>query len=128
MGRSAIGSNAQRKAGGKVPGRQLANRIGADGTAPWAMTILDLIRLLRRHWKLCVVIPLACMIAVGAFLVIRGQTASYTANAYIVAANSGQLSALNGTAEWVKTQLQVPGTIAWESNYRCLAPSVDQNL
>ena len=62
------------------------------------MTLLDLFRLIGRYWKIAVVLPLICVLACAGFLVIRGQTASYTASAYVVAGTSAQLSTLNGTA------------------------------
>lgn len=62
------------------------------------MTLLDLVRLLGRHWKLCVLLPVAFALITAAFVLVGGQTASYTATSYIVAANSAQLSTLNGTA------------------------------
>lgn len=62
------------------------------------MTLLDLARLLRRHLALVVALPIIFALATGAFMLVRGQAAQYTANAYIVAGTSAQLSTLNGTA------------------------------
>ena len=62
------------------------------------MTLLDLVRLLRRYIGLCIALPLVFALATAGFMLVRGQTAAYNANAYIVAGTSAQLSALNGTA------------------------------
>lgn len=62
------------------------------------MTLLDLVRLLRRHLVLCIILPVVFALATAGFMLVRGQTAAYNASAYIVAGTSAQLSALNGTA------------------------------
>lgn len=62
------------------------------------MTLLDLMRLLRRHLALVVVLPLAFALATAGFMAVRGQAASYAASAYVIAGTSAQLSTLNGTA------------------------------
>lgn len=62
------------------------------------MTLLDLVRLLRRYIGLCIALPLVFALATAGFMLVRGQTAAYNANAYIVAGTSAQLSTLNGTA------------------------------
>ena len=62
------------------------------------MTLLDLVRLLRRYIGLCIALPLIFALATAGFMLVRGQSAAYNANAYIVAGSSAQLSTLNGTA------------------------------
>lgn len=62
------------------------------------MTLLDLVRLLRRYIGLCIALPLIFALATAGFMFVRGQSAAYNANAYIVAGTSAQLSTLNGTA------------------------------
>lgn len=62
------------------------------------MTLLDLVRLLRRYIGLCIALPLIFALATAGFMLVRGQGTQYTANAYIVAGTSAQLSTLNGTA------------------------------
>lgn len=62
------------------------------------MTLLDLVRLLRRYLSLCIILPIVFALATAGFMLVRGQSAQYTANAYIVAGTAAQLSTLNGTA------------------------------
>lgn len=62
------------------------------------MTLLDLVRLLRRHIALVIALPLLFAVATAAFVLLGGQSASFTANAYVVAGNSAQLATINGTA------------------------------
>ncbi len=61
------------------------------------MTLLDLLHLLRKHLKLVIVLPLACMIAVGAYsYVVMPNTYSATVSMYVLVkqenANSNSLS------------------------------------
>lgn len=61
------------------------------------MTLLELLHLLRKHLKLVIVLPLACMLAVGAYsYVVMPNTYSATVSMYVLVkqenANSNSLS------------------------------------
>ena len=61
------------------------------------MTLLELLHLLRRHLKLVIALPLACMLAVGAYsYVVMPNTYSATVSMYVLVkqenANSNSLS------------------------------------
>ena len=62
------------------------------------MTLLDLVRLLRRYLSLCIALPIIFALATVGFMLVRGQTDAYSANAYIVARDASVLAALIGTA------------------------------
>lgn len=62
------------------------------------MTLLDLVRLLRRYLALCIILPILFALSTTGFMLVHGRSAAYNANAYIVAGTSAQLSTLNGTA------------------------------
>ena len=63
------------------------------------MTLLDLVRLLGRHWKLCVILPVVCALACAGVLFTRAQEVSYSTSSYIVTSSTGQLSIFNGAAQ-----------------------------
>lgn len=70
------------------------------------MTLYELLQLIKRYWKLCVILPVVCAFVCGAFLLIRDSGGSYTANAYIVAGSTAQVSSLNGTASSAAREFQ----------------------
>lgn len=62
------------------------------------MTLYDLWKLVGHYKTICIVVPLVFALAGFGFAVIRNAGAAYTANSYVVAASSAQLTTLNGTA------------------------------
>lgn len=62
------------------------------------MTLQNLLRLVRHYKMIFLVLPLVFALVGAGFAFVRNLGASYTANSYIVAASSAQLTTLNGTA------------------------------
>lgn len=61
------------------------------------MTFNDILKLLGHNMKLVIVLLLVGMLAGVGFALVRNAGSAYIANSYIVAANSAQLTTLNGT-------------------------------
>lgn len=68
--------------------------VGAEGKAG-LMTLMDLLKLLKRNWKMVVALPVACMLVCAVVLVVMPKTYSATANVSV----SGEPGGIGGVAE-----------------------------
>ena len=59
------------------------------------MTLMDLLKLLKRNWKMVVALPVACMLVCAVVLVVMPKTYSATANVSV----SGEPGGIGGVAE-----------------------------
>ncbi|WP_172136147.1 YveK family protein [Adlercreutzia sp. ZJ473] len=65
------------------------------------MTLLDLLKLMKRHWKLMVVLPVVCAIACAGVLLVMPKTYSATATVSVSAEPGG----IGGVAEGVASEV-----------------------
>lgn len=62
------------------------------------MTLIDLLRLMRRYIILVVALPILFAAGAVGYTLLQNQAVSYSANAYVVAGTATQIAAINGTA------------------------------